>query len=204
MRTALVFGTHKQLWSCRNYCRGCADRDYSEYYASHARPGLHRNSQRAGTSYTSPFSIRQEMKERLSEPVRNELLAIRKTYTRIVLVQCTFFILLIIASPSYLIPLLKHEKAIPWEIGIVCAEALLIWTHEMLRPISRWKRISCYAITLMFGVAPTSLIPLIGPAIVTVSNSLCNGLVGGGSLQYFETSQRDSVSKTRKSGGSSW
>jgi len=131
--------------------------------------------------------------KRSRELVLSERRAVRQAYKKIILAQGALLTLWLIITPTYVLPLIENERALPWAIGIICTEAFLIYAHEMLSPTSKWGRVSLYVITFVFGIFPGLLLPLCGPAIITVTNALntpaCYNCIGRQSDNHVFKSQ---------------
>ncbi|HNB22453.1 MAG TPA: hypothetical protein PKZ32_08550 [Candidatus Melainabacteria bacterium] len=113
--------------------------------------------------------------KRTSEQIRTERTSIRETYLKIILIQAFLFVSCVIMSPGYVTTTFKNETALPWVLGVFGAEGILMWLHETIAPTSKINRISCYLCTFLLGIVPAILVPVLAPAIITVTNSLCTG-----------------------------
>jgi len=112
--------------------------------------------------------------------VKQERESIKSQYKMALLLQPFFYAIVFLLSPEYVLPFTRFSQAYPWILAVLCFEALLIWAHWKLAPISNSNRFACYLYSVVFGMGPAYLIPLLGPAIVTVTNSLCTGYPGAG------------------------
>lgn len=110
--------------------------------------------------------------KRPPELILQERRSIRTAYKKVILLQGALLTVWLIIAPTYVISLVENERALPWAIGIVCTEALLIYAHEFFSPTSTWGRASLYLITIVLGIFPGFLLPFCGPAIITMTNVL--------------------------------
>lgn len=112
---------------------------------------------------------------RVPELIQQERIVVLSRYKAALIGQFGFYLFAYASSPGYVQPFINyvaHTNAYLWVAAILCLEALLIWAHWKLAPVTEWNRIACYVYAVVFGVGPAYLIPFVGPAIVTITNAV--------------------------------
>ena len=107
--------------------------------------------------------------------VEKEREAIKSRYRVAFLWQLFLYFLVVVTIPGYILPFMHHPQAFLWVSATLCIEAFAILLHLNLAPISKSNRVACYVSSSICGFVPACLLPILGPAIVTITNSLSSG-----------------------------
>jgi hypothetical protein len=108
--------------------------------------------------------------ERSLTAIERERASIKSHYQTAIALQLLMYGSFLIASPGYILPFCNHPTARVCALAIFCLQAFGILIHWKVAPVSTWNRIAFYVYCVVFGFIPGFLLPVIGPAIVTIMN----------------------------------